>query len=198
MRGVHKICLILSTALICGCMHSSELIKLGGINTRSDVFNVISSEEKISQGHAELTIHATFKKEKQGGSLFGNNTSGVSDPTLLLNIDGQAISIKGKTREERNNDIDLRDPEAGVGIRHVFISKMEIKAGSHHIIIAISEDNIAIEREITLLDGTANNILLEPIYRGTAIRKPGLGMLGSTSFHEGIRSFIIKLNGTTI
>ena len=115
-----------------------------------------------------------------------------------MNIDGQAISIKGKIREDKNHDIDLRDPEAGVGIRHIFNSKMEIKTGFHHLIIAIPEENIAIEREITLLDDTANKMLIEPIYRGTATRQPGQGLFGSTSFHEGIKGFIVKLNGTTI
>jgi hypothetical protein len=198
MGSIHRIGLILAMAFICGCALNPELIKSGSVNTRSDIFKVVSNEEKMSLGYAELTIKAAVKKEKPGDYIFGNNSPDASDRTLLVNIDGQVMSIKGKKREEKNHDIDLRDPEAGVGIRHIFSSKMVIKAGSHHLIIAIPEDNVAVEREIILLEGTANYMLLEPIYRGTAIRKRGQGLLGSTSFHEGLRGFVVKLNGTII
>jgi hypothetical protein len=200
MCNIYKIVMIWTMAVISGCAHSPELIKYGSVNTRSNIFKVISNEKIISQGYAQLSINASVKKDKPGDNLFVNKSPDSFDRTLLVNIDGQALLVKGKIREEGNNDIDPQNPEAGVGIRYIFNSVMEIKTGAHHIIIAIPDSNIAIEKEITLLEGTVNYIQLKPIYRQTEIKEHGRGRgrFGVASFHEGIESFILKSNGTNI
>jgi hypothetical protein len=91
----------------------------------------------------------------------------------------------------------LVDPEAGDGIRYRFSKILRLKAGTHRVVVALPDDEVAVAREITLSDGTPNSLVVEPIYS----TKPGKrrpGDLTTTNFKEGIRSLRLMLNGKEI
>lgn len=89
------------------------------------------------------------------------------------------------------------DPEAGDGIRYLFGKKLRLKSGTHKIIVALPDDGIALEREISLVEGDVNNLVMEPIYSMTQGKKTP-GVYSTTSFKEGIRGGRLTLNGKPI
>jgi len=81
--------------------------------------------------------------------------------------------------------------------RRIIIKNLRLKAGTHKIVIAILEDEIAVEREITLAEGSSNSLELKPIYRAApGKRRPGF--YGVTSFMEGIKGFGVNFNGKSL
>jgi hypothetical protein len=91
----------------------------------------------------------------------------------------------------------LADPEAGDGIRYRFNKNLRLKAGTHRIVVALPDDGVAVEREITLTEGKVNSLVLEPVY-STKPGKRRLEAYSTTSFTEGIRSIRLTLNGRDI
>jgi len=89
---------------------------------------------------------------------------------LLLNIDGQVVLLRGNLQSENSESSGLVDPEAGDGIRYRFSKNIRLKAGTHRVVVALPDDKIAVAKEITLVEGKMNNLVLEPIYNKT----PGL------------------------
>ncbi len=72
-----------------------------------------------------------------------------------------------------------------------------MKAGPHRIVVGLPEDTIAVKKEITLVEGAVNNLVVEPKYGS----KPGMRRpraYSTTSFMEGIRSIHLTLNGREI
>lgn len=176
-----------------GCATNPELIRSASIGTRSDVFQELTDGGPISQGYADLRIVSSLKTHRPG-IYSARDIHGTPEYRLLLNIDGQATRIRGDLQEENTVSRGIRDPEAGEGIRYRFNKNLRLKAGTHKIVIAIIEDEIAVEREITLTGGSSNRLELEPIYRSApGERRPAI--YGVTSFMEGLRGLRYILNG---
>lgn len=188
--------LLVAMAVISGCATSTELIKTGSISTRSDVFQELTDGGLVPQGYADLQVTSSLKTHNPG-VYSTKDIHGTADYRLLLNIDGQAVQIQGSLHEENIEQKVLRDDEAGEGIRYLFEKKLRLKAGTHKIVIAIPADDLAVEREITLPEGSSNSLVVEPIYRGAPIkRRPGF--YGIKSFKEGIRGLWVTLNSKQI
>lgn len=182
--------------VVSGCAESSALIKANSTSMRTDIFEELTNGEIAPRGFSDLRITATLKTHKPG-IYSATDVHGMPDYNLLLNIDGQAVLLRGGLQKENSEPMKLVDPEAGDGIRYRFSKKLRLKAGVHKIVVALPDDGIAVEREITLAEGNVNNLVLEPIYRTTpGKRRPG--MYSTTSFTEGIRSLRLMLNGKEI
>jgi hypothetical protein len=147
-----SVCLVSIIIAMNGCARSQELITSGSISTRTDVFTEISGTE-ILPGQAALYIYTSFKKADHSSVLLDHNKLGSSDVTLLINIDGQALQLKGSVRTEKRKAKGLHDPEAGEGLRYIFTTEVQLPAGSHRIIVALPAGGIAVEREINLAVG---------------------------------------------
>jgi hypothetical protein len=62
--------------------------------------------------------------------------------------------------------------------------------------VALPDDKIDVEREITMAEGNVNHLVVEPIYSTKAEkRRPGVSL---TSFKEGLISIRLTLNGLKI
>lgn len=177
---------------ISACAGNSAFIKASSTSIRSDVFQELSNGDPIPPGYADLRIDSSLKTHRPYPSE--NKSHGTPEYRLLINIDSQAVQVQGSLHEENIEPRQLRDPEAGEGIRYRFSKKLRLKAGTHKIIAAIPEDGIAVGGEITLAEGSSNSLVLEPIYATTA-GKRRLGFYGVTSFIEGIKGFKVVLNG---
>ena len=196
MKKMNLILLITAVALVSGCADSSTLIKKSSSSLRGDVFEELTDGGTVPQGYADLRITSSLKTHKPG-IYSAKDIHGTPDYRMLLNIDGQAVQLQGSLREENVEQRGLRDEEAGEGIRYLFEKKLRSKAGTHKIVIAIPADDLAVEREITLPEGSSNSLVLEPIYRGASVkRRPGF--YGVKSFKEGIGGLRVLLNGKPI
>lgn len=195
MKKMNLLLLIMALIVISGCAESSALIKASSTSVRSDVFQELKDGGPIPLGYADLRIISSLKTHKPG-IYSKNDIHGTHEYRLLINVDGQAVQLQGSLHEENIEPRGLRDPEAGEGIRYRFGRDLRLKAGTHKIVVAIPDDGLASEREITLSEGK-NNLVLEPIY-GATPGKQRPGFYGVTSFKEGIKWFRLKLNGQDI
>jgi hypothetical protein len=185
--------LMLSLMVLSGCAESSALIKANSTSLRTDVFEELTNGATAPQGYVDLRVTATLKTHKPG-TFSAKDIHGTPDYKLLLNIDGQAVQLQGTLRSENSEPMKLVDPEAGDGIRYLFSKILRLKAGTHRVVVALPDDEVAVAREITFSDGTPNSLVVEPIYS----TKPGKKMPGTystTNFREGIRSLRIMFNG---
>jgi hypothetical protein len=198
MKEITLLLLIMALLVISGCAKSPALIKASSTSVRSDVFQELKKGGPIPQGYADLRITSSLKTHKPGIYPFEKTKShGTTDYMLLLNIDGQALQIKGAVSEENFEPRTLRDPEAGDGIRYRLQKKVRLESGAHRLVVAIPNDGIAVEREINLVEGSNNSLVLEPLY-GLVIGKQRPGFYGVTSFYQGIKGFRVNLNGKTL
>lgn len=188
--------LMLSLMVLSGCAESSALIKASSTSLRTDVFDELTNGATAPQGYVDLRVTATLKTHKPG-IYSAKDIHGTPDYKLLLNIDGQAVTLQGNLQKENSEPMKLVDPEAGDGIRYRFSRNLRLKAGPHRVVVALPDDEIAVAREITLNEGDRNSLMVEPIYS----TKPGKrrpGMYSTTSFTEGIRSLRLMLNDKEI
>lgn len=189
--------LLIALFVISGCANSSALIKASSTSIRSDVFQELdNASPPVPQGYADLRITSSLKTHKPG-AYSKEDIHGTPAYRLLMNIDGQAVLLQGNLQSENSEPMKLVDPEAGDGIRYRFTKIMRLKAGTYRFVVALPDDGIAVERELTLKEGDVNNLVLEPIYATTpGKRRPGT--YSSTGFMEGIRSIRLSLNGRGI
>lgn len=188
--------LMLSLMVLSGCAENSALIKANSTSLRTDIYEELTNGATLPQGFVDLSVTATLKTHKPG-IYSAKDIHGTPDYKLLLNIDGQAVLLRGNLQNENSESRGLVDPEVGDGIRYRFSKNLRLKSGTHRIVVALPDDGIAIEREITLVEGNANSLALEPIY-STKTGKRRLEMRSTPSFMEGIRTIRLILNGREI
>lgn len=185
---------MMALTVLSGCADNSVLIKTGSNSIRSDVFQELSNSGIVPQGYADLRIVSSLKTHKPGIYPFEKKSHGTPDYRLLVNIDGQAILLQGNPQKENTEPRGLRDPEAGDGIRYRFSKNLRLKAGTHKIIVALPDEEIAIERQISLSDKSNNSLVVEPVY-GASPGKQRPGLYGVASFKEGLKRLRLTLNG---
>lgn len=188
-----KLCLLLvAISLLSGCAESSALIKANSTSLRTDIFEEITNGGTAPQGYTELRITASLKTHKPG-IYSSSDIHGTPDYKLLVNVDGQALILRGNLQQEKTEPMKLLDPETGEGIRYRFSKTLRMKTGAHKIVVALTDDGVAVERELVLNEGVVNSLSIEPVYS----TKPGKRRPGSyslTSFMEGVRSISLTLN----
>jgi len=189
--------LMMSLPVLSGCAESASLVKTASNGMRSDVFQELSNASMVPQGYADLRIVSSLKTHKPGIYPFEEKLHGTSEYRMLVNIDGQALQLQADLQRENMVPGALRVPEAGDGIRYRFSKSVRLKTGTHRITVALPDDKIAIEREITLSDESGNSLVVEPVY-GASRDKQRPGFYGVTSFKEGLRGARLILNGQVL
>ncbi|BCS52831.1 hypothetical protein [Geobacter sp. SVR] len=187
--------LFLVTAIVsitAGCAGNHELVKAAGSSIRQDVFQD-ADQRAETKGYADLRIHSSLKTHTPDG-YSAKDIHGTEAYKIIVNIDGQSAELRGDLRREKSGAEALHDPEAGEGIRYHFSKNVRLKPGNHKVIIAIPADGIAREQEITLADGSINNLTLAPVY-GAVSGKQRSAVGWVTSYKEGMRNLKMILNG---
>lgn len=188
--------LLLGLMALSGCARGAELVRTSSVSTRTGIFEESPQGGAVASGFAELGLFATLKTHRPG-SYSASDLHGTPDYQLLLNIDGQAVLLEGKPEREDRRLRNTVDAEVGDGIRYRFGKNLRLKPGVHRVVAGLPADGIAVEKEINLPEGSANSLVLEPIY-GVKSEKKRVGFLNSDSFKEGITSLRFTLNGKTI
>lgn len=183
-------------AILAGCAGNKELAKASGVSTRQNVFQEIAENAPAAPGYVDLRVYSSLKTHKPG--IYSNkDIHGTQDYMLTVNIDGQAVKLKGRLTEERSEARSLLDHEAGEGIRYQFTIKLRLKAGPHRVVVALPADDLVTEKELILPGGENILLVVEPVYGAVpGMQKPGT--YGLTGFKEGIKSIRLLLNGKTI
>lgn len=184
---------IVSVALFAGCSGTGDLIRKQSISTRPDVYMDLTDKTPIPPGFSDLRISFSVKTHTPIFHLLEGRVRGTSEYILVLNIDGQAATAKGTMTEENTRDEQPHIPETGNGIRYRFRKDLRLKAGAHKVFVAVPEDEVAIEKEIRLEDGTRNELLLEPVY-GTGKR---FGKRGP-NFYSHLSEVRLLINGNPL
>ncbi|MHC1697624.1 MAG: hypothetical protein AB9919_06110 [Geobacteraceae bacterium] len=188
--------IVLSLGIMAGCAGNNTLVKEMSHSTTQSVFQEIEENVPPVPGYADLRIYSSLKTHKPGAYPM-KDIHGTPDFKLLLNIDGQAVLLRGSVQRENSEPRKLADPEAGDGIRYRFSKSLRLKAGIHRMVVAFPDDGVVVERNITLSEGSSNDLVLEPIYKTTpGMRRPGFG--STTSFMNGIRDIRLTFNGQRI
>jgi len=188
MNIVRLMGMYLAVATMCGCAHQAELIKSAATSTRADIFMNAPTTDKIPVGLTELDILLSVKTPHKK----------TSDYTLLVNIDGQAISVLGTWNKESLDQRSVYDPESGEGIRYSFKKKLWLKPGTHRLIVALPENGIAIDKEITLLPESDNELKLEPVYAAKPVQQTKPAQYFNRHFFYGIGGLSFVLNGKAL
>lgn len=192
MHRLKMFLLALSLTVLGGCAESSALIKANSTSMRTDIYEELTNGGIAPKGFTDLRITATLKTHKPG-IYSSSDIHGTPDYKLLLNVDGQAALLRGNLQKENSEPMKLVDPEAGDGIRYRFSKNLRLKPGTHRIVVALPDDGIAVEREITLTEGKVNHLVVEPVYSSApGKRRPGVS---TTSFKQGIRTIKLTFNG---
>ncbi|HEY3309245.1 MAG TPA: hypothetical protein VGJ93_12385 [Desulfuromonadaceae bacterium] len=152
----------------------------------------IAGATKAVIGYADLNIYSSVKTHKPG-IYSSKDAHGTPDFKLLLSIDDQPVVLQGRLQKDDGEKRHLHDPEAGEGVRYHFDQKVRLKTGTHKIVVVIPEDDLKIEKEISISEGR-HSLALEPIYGSIPVKRQA-GLFGSTSFREGIRTIRLVLNG---
>lgn len=181
MKIFNLMWLVMILTVLNGCAQSSSLIKTSSTSVRNDVFQELTNASPVPQESADLHITATLKTHKPG-VYSAKDPHGTPDYTLLVNVDGQVAVLRGTLQNEAD------------GIRYSFSKDLRLKGGIHSIVVALPGDRIAVKKEITLLNGEVNNLVLEPVY-GSVSEKKRPSSTKVTGFEEGIRGISLTLDG---
>ncbi|GFO58420.1 lipoprotein [Geomonas silvestris] len=190
-----KLMSLLSLALLAGCANGYGLIKENRASVRSDVFQEVADPAAVPGSYADLRINGVLKTHSAERSA-SVDSHGTSDYRLLLNIDGQALTLAGGMRQENKESERLYDPEAGEGTRYRFTKVLRLKPGVHRLVVGLPDDQVAVAKDLHL-KAEVNTLELEPVYG----QKIGAGRPRNDrarSFTEGIRSFRVILNGKEV
>ncbi len=175
-----------------GCAANRGVIEASGISTRSDVFRE-ETQTPLPPGYADLTLTSSLKTHRTGVHHLEADTHGTGDYSLLLNVDGQAATLRPRVFNERSEPRGLSDTEAGDGVRYLFSTRIRLAAGRHRVVVASPVDGVAAVRDVVLSEGV-NTLVLEPVYRA-APDKQRPGAAGQESFSAGLRAFRMIVNG---
>ncbi|MDP2853438.1 MAG: hypothetical protein Q8O28_04225 [Smithellaceae bacterium] len=189
---------VMSLVLL-GCGATAKTIKQKTQSERVGVFTEIKNAEAPAQGFAVLTIKATIKTHLEGYYLLESKDSshGKSGYPFLINIDGQAVTWTAVGQKESVPLYDQdgktsHDPDAGEGIKYILEKKIQLRPGTHKVLIGLSADNYFREVEITFKEGYAARLEFKPVYnnKSSPHRIP--------TFKKGIKEYEVYLDNTRI
>lgn len=180
-------------AVLAGCAGNSQSALKQETGKGGEVYSEIAKGGGAPEGYADLTVSASIKTHSQRAS-FVPDSHGSTSYLLLVSIDGQPVPVPGEARLEKKEGSPFTDPEAGKGVRYLFTKTLRLQAGTHEVKVSLPEDAVSIGHDITLASGSANRLVLKPVYR-PAGGKPRPGFYGVTTFKEGISRIQMALNG---
>jgi hypothetical protein len=178
MTKIKLLMLVTALMVFSGCAESSALIRASSTSLRTDVFEELKNGTPVPQGFTKMLFTATLKTHKPG-IYSSKDIHGSPDYKLLLNVDGQAILLQGILHEESD------------GIRYMFSKDLLMRAGNHTVVVALPEDEVAVKRKITLVEGEVSSLVAEPVY-GKVPGKRRPSSYSGTSFEEGIKGIRLK------
>ncbi len=187
---VRKWILLLFIIALGGCA-ASEQIRVKSQSERTDVFREVPKETPPSEGFADLTIRASLKTHLEGFYLveFGDTRHGETRYPFLINVDGQAAiwEVDGQRETVKRESAKDKNPEAGEGMRYLLEKRIRLAPGPHRVFFSLPSEKVALEIEIVLVEGNANDLQFKPVYRSRRISRENFlyGILTYKAFFGG-------------
>jgi len=161
-----------------------------------NVFREIASQDRTAAGNADITVSSSLKFPAPSDTAAVGGTL----PSLQLEIDGQAATLSGSATPEKTA-ARTGESERGDGIRVEFMDRMELKAGTHRLKVAIPGERVLVEKRIELAPGSRNWLLVEPVYAGGTpefVKKRPADFNAGPRFYKGIAGVRLWLNGVSL
>jgi len=185
--------IIMAGVVTSGCAAKQEVIKDSNVAVSRAV-----NTGAVPQGDADLRISSSLKTHHPGAVSAKSDIHGTPEYKLIVKIDDRPVSLEVVQRPENNEGRGLRDAEVGQGVRYEFKAKARIKAGTHTVVVAIPADDIAVEREITVAEGSSNCLVIEPVYRWAPAKQRSPAHYGPASYQQGIKSLCMIFNNKAL
>lgn len=193
MKKLRLLALGAMFAVFAGCAVSPQAGLKQEIVKSGEVFREADRGGVTPEGYADLTVTASIKTHRQRPSLMPDSHGGANY-AMQVAIDGEVVAVTAQGRLERREGNNFTDPEAGKGIRYIFTKTLRLQAGPHRVKVSLPEDGVGVTHDITLRSGSANQLVLKPVYAAVGGKKRP-GFYGLTSFKEGISRMQVALNG---
>jgi len=166
-----NVCMAGAALMFCvvasGCANNRNLIAKTSIATRSDVFTEVVNSD-VQTGKA--IIDFSFAVKSNSYYLMGMYIKHTAPPYRVhLNIDGQTVVLEAEPVLEEKSPIDPNIPDSGTGWKYQFSKRLALTPGKHSLTVALPVDNVIVEQEIVLREGT-NAINLKPVYKMKTLR----------------------------
>jgi hypothetical protein len=186
---------IILVLTVVSCGTTSKEIKARAESIRSDVFREIADGDIPAANTVDLLIRTHIKTHLEGHYILepGDSLHGKPGYPFMFNIDGQSViwKVDGvKEETARYDENGKRIAEGGPGMKYSLEKKVRLAPGKHTIYTGLSEDDYAVEFEVTLAGGEQHLLELKPEYMryGKSPR----------SFKSGISRYDVLLDGSPI
>jgi hypothetical protein len=158
-----------------------------------DVFQIVRDGAPVGADDVIVTISASIKTHnKESAVLFEPSKHGSDDYLLIVDINGQSLSLPLQTSEETTNTDPQTDPESGSGLRYSYKATVRVLPGRYTVTAYLPTENVTASQEVQI-SGGSRDIIVKPLYRGLAGRKPA-SLRWVPSFKDGVKALNIVVN----
>lgn len=159
--------IMMAAFIASGCASNKDLIAKASLGNRQDVFTeAIGKNVLPGQAVADITFSV---KSNSSRVLWIYNKHTDPPYRVHLNIDGQTTVLDSEPVLEDKSPIDSSIPESGIGWKYDFSRRITLAPGKHKMTIALPVNDVIVEQEIVLREGT-NTIALKPVYKKKTLR----------------------------
>ena len=178
--------MIIAGLIAGGCANNRDLIAKTSLGNIQGVFTEAIGKE-VQPGQAVADIKFSVKSNSSRFIWFYNKHT---DPPyrVHLNIDGQTSVLEAEPVLEDKSPINSKVPNSGIGWKYDFYKRIVLAPGKHKMTIALPIEDVIVEKEIVLREGT-NTISLKPVYKRKMLR-PYKG----ENFTAGVKTIEVLAN----
>ena len=183
---------IILLLMVCGGLTACAGGTAAGLGVRSDVFQVVKGEVAPEAGQLLVSISASIKTHTESSIPFELAQHGSDAYRLVVDIDGQSLDLPFETMAETTTSDPLRDPESGSGLRYHYRATVALRPGSYRVTAWLPTENVTARQEVQISADT-RQIIIKPLYRGLAGRKPA-SLRWQPTFKDGVSALNMVVN----
>jgi hypothetical protein len=184
---------IVMLLVICNTLAGCAGSNAARMGQRHDVFQVVKEGAAVGADEVLVTISALIKTHnKESGVLFETAKHGSDNYLLVVDINGQSLSMPFQTVEETTGTDPQADPESGSGVRYSYKATVRLRPGRYTVTACLPTENVLTSQDVQISAGSSK-IIVKPLYRGLAGRKPA-SLRWVPTFRDGVRGLMIVMN----
>ncbi len=185
MKKINHFLTLILGLILAGCAVSNQAL----LGQRNDVFQVVSDGAALGADEAFVTVSASIKTHKYSPFLFEPAKHGKDEYLLFVDINGQSMRLPMEMQNETTTTDPHTDPESGEGVRYLYKTTIRLKPGTYTFTAYLPTEDVSVRREVVIpIEG--KTIIITPIYRGLARRKPP-SLRWRPDFKDGVKGLDI-------